>query len=555
MKRYINLVVFISLFYSSWAYAFNDYDPSKVSPQGLHFSDLRTEAYCMMGGRNEKSINNQCRLTEKSARMNEELVKRKSRFWGAMDLRVERAWGRDNIEEYKKWVHTLPKKDFIELTNHPNSIVRISSFQALVTAYPEMDIVPIIIEHINDTDVIERHQHDEFSDQKIGDVFFDIATDSPMWGLKIDKFSASERKRLFRSLLTTPNELDATTEFLLKMETLPEFHEYIEPVLEKHAAGLVYLAKYQREQDIELILTYLRRAEGSSRARYSETSRDAYQAIKYFPHKDFFLVLKKIILEDVSDTNIPRPFTAGRGLNLRGAYRAIAAYENGEALALLNLPFQQELQLSDKQVRFYSELVFYAITQSKAEIYDEMLLKFWGQKKRLSVDGYMTLSQLYPVKTLQLIGDSLRELKVFSYINTSRGSTFGGYIRGTQFDALVLSMFDLLLDKDRDLALDIIKNNLAEPNIQLFRGSMAVIRMIENRDVTALLVSSLEDNKPIIVTNATRVLLSLKDCELNKKVVEVMQRNKRLRESRPGASGRWDSLYELLENKKKCSYE
>lgn len=313
MKWQIQLSIIFTILYPVSNHAFVGYDPSKVSPNGQLFADRVIQVYCRQS--NGAYSKEYCIDSPRNKQIIDELWAkgRPFPFYGLVELENPYSWRPNRkIEDYIGWAKTIPFQDWLELTRHSDPYVRVSAFQALVYAFPEVDIVPFLIEHLDDNTEVKRGAYDESGREKVGDVFFSIAAKlNPLSVLNVEKFNASQRAILFNALLTTPNELKATTAFLLWSEPKPEFYERIRATVTWNKAALVPLSRYQKEQDIKLIKGLL------SELEYTLTTKDRnqlenlyylFRGLRYFPHSEFFPLLQDRLNKSFSEERLTGRF-------------------------------------------------------------------------------------------------------------------------------------------------------------------------------------------------------------------------------------------------------
>lgn len=146
----------------------------------------------------ESSISKQ---TIKAVEKIEEVNQLMSSAVGAGGMRPEQ-W--DNFEELKK---TATKEELIELTNHPNGVVRSYSFWAL-SYKKDVDLFSIVKEHINDDEEISTMFGCIISNDKVGDFFIDVLTPEYV-DLDSEKMNSTELTELDSLLIYQPNNLSS----------------------------------------------------------------------------------------------------------------------------------------------------------------------------------------------------------------------------------------------------------------------------------------------------------------------------------------------------------
>lgn len=533
MKWYIRLSILTLLTYSSSLYAAATFDQSKVSPVGQLFADRIIQIYCM---RSNGLYNDEyCIDSPRNKKIIDELLqKKRPPFYGLIDLISPSHTSSSNpsVDKYTAWAKTIPKNDLVELTKHPDVHVRTSAFQALIFAYPEIDFVPIIIDHLDDNEGIWRSVYDEVSPrEKVGDVFFDIATGSSFFWLQVDKFSTSQREKLLNALLTTPNELDATSDFVLQEELRPEFYSLLRGAVQKSVfdAGFYSLAKYRKPEDIPLILNYLVTGGESS----SNTLVQKFT--KTFTQEELFSIFE---WEGKYISLITDRF---RKQVLVKLYDHVTSSLDNEAIYSLSMYLLDTTELSSNQKHIHQELLFHAVMQNNMEDNEQLLWYLWSGESKLNIKVYDYLIQANPKQALDLTKKSLRNIESLYQENKNLGWYHVGRSRRVNVDELVSTMFDFLLEEDSEFALAIIKENLENPDNETYSIVTRKIIETQNKQFIGLLLDILESDEQPIVHHTILTLRSFDDAALNKKIATSLIRNRNTR-----TSENWKWLYGRL---------
>jgi hypothetical protein len=110
----------------------------------------------------------------------------------------------DNFEELKS---IASKEELIELTNHPNGVVRSYSFWAL-SLLKNVDLFSIVKSHLNDYELINTQFGCIGGQEMVGDFFIQIMTQQYI-DLDSDKMNSKEIQELDSLLIYQPNKLSA----------------------------------------------------------------------------------------------------------------------------------------------------------------------------------------------------------------------------------------------------------------------------------------------------------------------------------------------------------
>jgi hypothetical protein len=138
----------------------------------------------------------------------DEIVERIAEINALMDEAVgyagERPVQYDNFIELKD---KASAKELISLTHHPNGVVRCYSFWAL--SYDRsIDLLTIVVRHLNDSDLVWSQYGRILFQQKVGDFFVDVVTPE-MVDLNTYKLDSAQLAKLDSILIFTPNNLSA----------------------------------------------------------------------------------------------------------------------------------------------------------------------------------------------------------------------------------------------------------------------------------------------------------------------------------------------------------
>ncbi len=408
----------------------------------------------------------------------------------------------DHFEDLEK---KATKNELMELTNHPNGAVRCYAFWAL--AYKvDVQLFPIVLKHLDDNEIVETMSGCIIEAEKVGDFFIRVVTPR-YFGYDTKKLSPVQLKKLDIALIYTPNKLYATAEALNRVEITEKIYPRIRElyVEENNQTALVVLAKYKKKQDIELILN-------------NESVGYSYRAIINFPHLKF-LPLLEINLKDSLEYRLFR--SEGRNL-----YKAIAQYKNQKALKLLKIPFTR---IKDKSIRpYHLDYLYEAISIYKDPIYDNLYWKLWIEENRIGLDLFKYLLKRDPKKTYKMTERSLTHLDQIKLSND-----------------LIIEMYQLLIKQDRDLAFEIIRQNIMTANVHQFRVYAKMIPQLNDPSFIKPLFQRLEiEANAHVYLRIAEVLIGYRDKKINQRLAKSINSHQQLREGWGGKA-----LKELLKKK------
>jgi hypothetical protein len=401
------------------------------------------------------------------------------------------------------------KEELIELTDHPNGAVRCYAFWAL--SYDQhTNLLPIVLKHINDDESVETQFGCIGSRTKVGDFFIDIVTPLHL-DQNLKKLGPEQLAELDSILIFTANNLNARLRAIGAAKPAEKWYPRIRELIVKEdiQMALVALAKYQKTEDIELILKNKEKSKSNAGVYWY-----TYEAISEFPHPDFLPFLENNLIKTMGDNYYRN--------ELSPLYKAISNYRNQKAVDLLNVPFI-EVRYADVR-KYHMRAIFAAIQSCKDSIYNELLWKLWANERILSSNVYKYLLAIDSRRTLQLATKSLvnaEDLYVDNIFNES-------YEMDTE-EKLIDLMLDLVLKRDRWRGLEIIKDNIGEANVHKFSVFANKASVVQDKVFVEPLFKQLETaNNPYVYLEAATALIAFQDGAVNKRIVATRKKNNNL---------------------------
>jgi hypothetical protein len=411
----------------------------------------------------------------------------------------------DNFEALKK---TATESELIELTNHPNGVVRCYSFWAL-SYRKNVDLFKIVKKHLNDDEIISTQFGCIGRQEKVGDFFIQVLTPQYV-DLDSKKLNKEQFRELDSLLVYTNNNLDAKYGAIQRIESSESNYKKIRELYleKKDQAALVKLAKYKKATDIELILNN-REKVASEEGGYFHT----YKAISNFPHLKFFPFLKSQLQKTLDNKYYSNEWAQ--------LYRAIASYKNEDAKNQLLIPFTQ---VEHKSIRKYHlNMIFSALNEFQCEIYDDLLWKLWEEENKISPKTFVYLSELNASKAFELTKKSMQKPNRLSIANFN-------FENFEETKSLQEQMLDLIITKDRDFGFQLIRENILQSNVHNFPLYAMKAAEIKDKSFVKPLIEILETEwNAHIYLAATRALISYKDQEINKQILSARTKNENLR--------------------------
>jgi len=189
-------------------------------------------------------------------------------------------------------------------------------------------------------------------------------------------------------------------------------------------------------------------------------------------------------------------------------------------------------ELNSQQKKLHRNLLFNAIT--KNEKGDELLWYFWEKENRVKLINYDDLIQQDPIRAFKLTKSNLKSLEKY-YIDNHGMSDNSVYM-------LAKSMLNFTLEHEREIGIEIIKYNLANPPDKFLGMFTRKIIELQDKQFIDVMLPMLEGDYQYFVQHAVVVLLSFNDDAVNDKVASSLKRNRSLR-----VSDNWTWLYEQFE--------
>jgi len=412
----------------------------------------------------------------------------------------------DNFAELQ---NRATQEELLELTNHPNGVVRCYSFWAL-TYKPSANLLPIVLAHIVDTASVNTQFGCIGSREKVGDFFINLVTPQYV-DLNSKKLTTAEYDYLDSVLVYTPNKLYAKENAINRTKQNEKSYERVRELVltENNQSALVTLAKFKREEDIPLILN--NRSKGE---RYDQLFF-TYKAISEFPDNAFLPLLKKSLYEAIDKGSWSTEW--------RELYKAIASFKNDTALQLLKIPFTQTKHENIRQ--YHIDFIFGAVQEFYTPIYDELLWTMWENDKKINSEVFNLLYPKNPEKAFNLTKKTIQNADDFCFLNTE---SYG------EDEKTPVNLLDVMLDtalaKDKPYAIELINKNIREINVHQFPTFADKALKIKDTSFVTSLFDRLEhEDNAYIYLKATEVLIAFKNNDINRRIVEVAKRNPSLR--------------------------
>ena len=262
--------------------------------------------------------------------------------------------------QYKKY-EQLKKIATVEqltaLTDHKNSAVRCYAFQALASKKAD-NVFAVLLKHLHDTSSVVTQRGCIIMTELTGDYFIDAVTPNYI-DLDVYKLNQKERQTLDSILLYDKSiQLYAKSEVLRKLKPTAENYDRIRELVvkDRNTSALVSLARYQKQNDKKLIVSFF---------KDDNTQSSALYAVREFPDDYFYSFVKKVFEQEWKEELYDYP-------KWRICYQTLAKYPRQETIEL----FERTTSSEDKfRYETLSKYLLVAITKYPDKLYDPIKAK------------------------------------------------------------------------------------------------------------------------------------------------------------------------------------
>lgn len=310
-------------------------------------------------------------------------------------------------------------------------------------------------------------------------------------------------------MIYTPNSLNAKSKAIQRVEPVEGLYATIRKLATNGDTpeALVTLAKYHKEEDIQLILKSINNPSPDNTNIYY-----IYGAINNFPHPDFLPFLEKNLMETLDKDR----YSNSWGL----LYKAIAKYQNEKAVKLLEIPFSQVQHENIK--KYHIEYVLEALRDYKVSIYDELLWRLWSEETQITADIFDYLFAKNPQRAYLLVKKNLENTNTYYVLNIS----FNEYDGVNTPENLLATMLGLVLKEDKAFAFEIICKNIKEAGVHIY--PVFTNKVIDIQDisfVTPLFERLRREDNAHIYLKIVDALISYKDNKVNQQILALLKVN------------------------------
>lgn len=405
----------------------------------------------------------------------------------------------DQFDNFMKLKTIASTSELMQLTNHPTPSVRCYSFWALSHDFTA-NLFPIVLSHIDDFEFVQTQFGCIISGEAVGDFFINIVT--PKYtDIHSKKLDSIQFATLDSILIYTPNKLNAKSKAISRAKPTKSLYPRIRELVitDKDQAALVTLAKYKKEQDVEIIL------KNRTKSKFDEGGYFyTYKAISQFPHSDFMPLLEKNLKKTLDNTHVSNEW--------KELYKAITSYQNDDAKRLLLIPFTQVKHTDMK--KYHMEFIFNAIQEFNDPIYEDLLWKLWIEEGQINSATFDYLVEKNHKKAFELTKVHLKNINQFGWDSNN----------------LIVEMLELTLSQEFEFGLDVIRTNIKEANVHIFPVFSDKAAEIKDQSFIEPLFERLEtERNPHIYLKAAEALIAYNDANINMRILAASKKNKNLK--------------------------
>lgn len=459
-------------------------------------------------------------ISKKTLKIAEKIEKINIVMGGAVGYSGMRPEQYDNFEKLRK---VATPKELQLLSNHPNPVVRCYAFQALTLVdklETSIDLFKIVKEHLEDSEKVDTQFGCIGSNMAVSDFFLsralkkDYETDVYMYEL-----DSLQEKEINNLLIHSKKDSYGRDRAIDAMEINAQNYAILKNLVleEKNNTALQKLAAYKKEEDIQTILNFHK----------SKTDKDddgiyaTYVAIKEFPHPDFFPYLKDELGKTFGNDHYSNEWTV--------LYEAIARYKNQQALELLRLPFTKVVHSDIRE--YHLDFVHNAIMGSPSPLYDELLWTLWEGENVVMLESFDYLFGLDSERAYRM---ARKELGITAAIKNPKLNL--DRQQYSEIEDREELMLNLLLENEKEVALDVISNKIKQENVHGFPMYASYVLKLKDPIFLGPLFERLkEEDNPHVYLEIVKTLLSYKDDRVNAEIIKMLAVNKNLTENWGGA--------------------
>lgn len=386
-------------------------------------------------------------------------------------------------ELYKQLKYAANENDLVKLLEHPNISVRIFAFQIL-DEKKYKGLFSFIKDHFNDTYVM--HKSYTSRPYELGNHYCFARS-----------LTKTQRNTIDSMVLFGDNDYNYIHDIFLRNDTVSMFHDIIISKLEKYPDGIKYIAKFNRESDLELLEAYILKNPSYN-----------YSIMDLFPHPYFIGTVKKII--DLKFISYPYIDFILK-LNSKEAIEMLGTLIKNER----DTPQPEQVESYVMNANFHSQTyIFRELNRKSYPLYDSIFFELWKNMDVFPDSVQVSrLLQSYPDKTYECIKSTLEKNKNFGYWDSS--DYLIALMREKDLDWLIKHTCKTIYSYEESMM------NYYNTNFQYY---LNLARSIPSKEIATTFLDIFEKDKKDIfdIDEFVKYVLELKDPDLNKRLLEII---------------------------------
>ncbi len=414
----------------------------------------------------------------------------------AVSYSGERPEQYDNFQELKE---NASIAELEKLTLHPNGVVRCYAFWALTYHYT-VELLPIVLAHIDDSETVETLFGCIGGEQSVGDIFIEIATqeyDTEQYSLTSAELATLDSILIYRF---SDAGLYAFHRAMERIQPTEQHYARIHELAEQgQPSAIVALAKYRKESDITFFL---------SKAESPDVVRVMNRVVLHFPHPRFFSFLKGRLAACLEQNC--------QEYELQQIYPAIACYRNDDARKLLENGLAKVHAVNNQDDHINA--VFSAVCRYREPVYSALLWRLWVEENKITPDVFQYLFRENRDKAIAQAAISLQDANKLYNDNVHLSFMEPEDFNNT-YDITAL-MIDTLFEYERAACLALIRDNIRTGNVFVVPVFAEKAGELREPSLVEPLLKRLETEKnPHVFLPVAEALLAYGNDEVNGRVL------------------------------------
>lgn len=398
------------------------------------------------------------------------------------------------------------KEELIKFTKHRNPVVRCYSFWGL-TERKEENLFPMLLDHLQDTSKVQRQSGCIVSNVSVADFYIELLTKKYL--ITEDYYQANnssiniEEKSILDSIvLHTPNNLEYFERVLWNHESNKNDYSRIREIVKSgNYVGLPALARYQKNEDLELILSF---KDTPLKQNMSPHPFEClFIAIENFPAEYF-----KDFLIKYSEEILPGD---GYSQYLNNFYSACFKYNEEFSFNILKRVLENKDNIP--MFNYHLEFISKALGKHPSKVNQNLIIQIWDEYKVVSEGSFKFLTENEPNKTLEL---------VLNYLES-----FEEVYQGGREELLIPAILEFSLKRNESKTINLIAKNLKTNSVTPFRKFAEYAIKLKREEFIEPLFYRIENEwNGYVFSEAIDIIIAYGRKDLNERIMPASRKNK-----------------------------